>query len=67
MYLLDTNVISEMRRSRPHGAVLAWFTNVDAHDLHIAAVTIGEIQSGIEVTRDTDDVRAAELEAWAAK
>ena len=47
MYLLDTNVISELRRPRPHGAVLAWFESVADGDLHISAVSLGEIQAAI--------------------
>jgi predicted nucleic acid-binding protein len=64
MYLLDTNVVSELRRARPHGAVLAWLEDVQDQDLHISAVTIGEIQSGIEITREQDEARAAAIEAW---
>lgn len=64
MYLLDTNVVSELRRPRPHGAVLAWLMKVDDSHLHIAAVTIGEIQAGIEITREQDASKAAELEHW---
>lgn len=65
MYLLDTNVISELRRPKPHGAVLAWFESVPDNDLRISAVSLGEIQSGIELTRDQDARKAAELERWA--
>jgi toxin FitB len=64
MYLLDTNVVSELRRARPHGAVLAWLQNVRDQDLHISAVTIGEIQSGVEITREQDQAKAAAIEAW---
>ncbi len=64
MYLLDTNVISELRKVRPHGAVVAWLQSVDDASLHVATVTLGEIQAGIELTRDQDPARAAELEAW---
>jgi toxin FitB len=64
MYLLDTNVISELRRARPHGTVLAWLESVADSDLHLCAVTIGEIQSGIEITRETDKQKADEIEAW---
>jgi toxin FitB len=64
MYLLDTNVVSELRRARPHGAVLAWLQDVQDQDLHISAVTIGEIQSGIEITREQDEARGAAIEAW---
>lgn len=64
MYLLDTNVVSELRRIRPHGAVLAWLKSVSNEDLHLSAVTIGEIQAGVEVTREQDQDKAAEIEAW---
>ena len=64
MYLLDTNVVSELRKPRPHGAVLAWFQGLQDTQLHLAAVTIGEIQAGIELTREQDPNKAAEIEAW---
>jgi len=64
MYLLDTNVVSELRRTRPHGAVLAWLQGVDDRDLHLSAVTIGEIQAGVEITREQDPEKAVELERW---
>ncbi|MBI2714123.1 MAG: type II toxin-antitoxin system VapC family toxin [Rhizobiales bacterium] len=65
MYLLDTNVLSELRKSKPHGAVIAWIRGVDDRHLHISAVSLGEIQVGIEITRGQDAERAAEIEAWA--
>jgi toxin FitB len=64
MYLLDTNVVSELRKLRPHGAVLAWLQDTDNSSLYLSAVTIGEIQAGIEVTREQDAVKANELEQW---
>ena len=64
MYLLDTNVVSELRKTRPHGAVLEWLSRVDESDLHLSAVTLGEIQKGVEITRDQDPSKAAEIEAW---
>jgi len=64
MYLLDTNVVSELRRVRPHGAVLAWLKRVEERDLHVSAVTIGEIQSGVEITREQDQAKASAIEAW---
>jgi predicted nucleic acid-binding protein len=64
LYLLDTNVVSELRRARPHGAVVAWLDEVDDADLHLSAVTIGELQAGVEVTRAQDAAKAAEIEAW---
>jgi toxin FitB len=64
MFLLDTMVISELRRQRPHGAVLAWLKGVDDADLRLSAVTLGEIQAGIEMTRKQSPKRADELEVW---
>ena len=64
MYLLDTNVVSELRKPKPHGAVLQWIQAVSDTELHISAVTIGEIQAGIELTREQDQPKAAELEQW---
>ena len=65
MYLLDTNVISELRRPRPHGAVVAWLESVADADLYVSAVSLGEIQAGIELTRDQDAAKADEIERWA--
>jgi len=65
MYLLDTNVISELRRPRPHGAVLAWLQTVDENNLYLSAVTLGEIQAGIELTHDQDPAKADEITRWA--
>ena len=64
MYLLDTNVVSELRKPKPHGAVLAWFAGLEDMQLHLSAVTIGEIQVGIELTRQQDEAKAAEIESW---
>ena len=67
MYLLDTNVVSELRRPRPHGAVLDWIADVPAEQLFVSAVTVGEIQAGIEITREQNESKAEELEAWLDK
>lgn len=67
MYLLDTNVVSELRRTRPHGAVLDWIADVPAEQLFVSAVTVGEIQAGIEITREQDEAKAEELGAWLDK
>ncbi len=64
MYLLDTNVVSELRKARPHGGVVQWIRDAAEVDLHIAAVTIGEIQAGIELTREQDEAKAAQIEQW---
>ena len=63
-FLLDTHAVSELRRPKPHGAVLAWLHSVDDADLHLASVTLAEIQAGIELTRDQDPAKTAEIEQW---
>ena len=65
MFLLDTNVVSELRKVRPHGAVVAWIEGVTDAELYLSAVTLGEIQAGIEITREQDPAKAADIEAWA--
>ncbi|MDD4962595.1 MAG: type II toxin-antitoxin system VapC family toxin [Gallionella sp.] len=64
MYLLDTNIVSELRRPKPHGAVVAWLESVEDNDLYLSAVTLGEIQAGIELTRTQDAAKAAQIEQW---
>lgn len=64
MYLLDTNIVSELRRIRPHGGVVAWIEAIADADLHLCAVTMGEIQAGIEITREQDVDKAVLLENW---
>lgn len=64
MFLLDTSVVSELRRPRPHGAVLAWLRSLPDTDLHLSAVTLGELQAGVEITREQDPAKAAQIGAW---
>lgn len=64
MYLLDTNVVSELRKPKPHQGVVAWVQNASEETLHLSAVTIGEIQAGIEITREQDAAKAKEIETW---
>ena len=64
MYLLDTNIVSELRKPRPHGAVVAWLQARDDAELYLSVVTLAEIQAGIELTRDQDPAKAREIEAW---
>jgi hypothetical protein len=64
MYLLDTDVVSELRRPRPHGAVVAWLQAVEDAHLHLATVTLGELQAGIELTCEQDPGQARDLETW---
>jgi len=63
-YLLDTNVIAELRKMRPHGAVTAWLSAMEAAGLFVSAVTLGELQVGIERTRYQDPAEAGELDRW---
>ena len=64
MYLLDTNVVSELRRTRPNRAVVAWLSDIPAEQLFLSAVTLGELQAGVEITRQQDPEKAEEIEAW---
>ena len=64
MYLLDTNVISELRRPRPHGGVIAWLLTVAPEAIFVSAVTIGELQIGVENIRSQDSERAEIVERW---
>jgi toxin FitB len=64
-YLIDTNVASEMRKPKPHGGALAWLRSLDLGQGFFSAVTFGEIQKGIEITRRQDPAKASEIEAWA--
>ncbi len=65
--MLDTNVVSELRRQKPHGAVTAWLTAMETDDLFLSAMTIGEIQTGAERERRRNPGKAQEIETWADK
>jgi toxin FitB len=64
MYLLDTNVVSELRKPKPHGAVIAWIQSVPDDQLFVSALTLGELQTGAERTRRQDQEKADAIEAW---
>ena len=64
LYLLDTNVVSELKKPRPHGAVVAWIKNQEEEQLFLSAVTLGELQAGVEKTRRQDSAKAAAIETW---
>ena len=64
MYLLDTNVVSELRKGRPHGGVVAWLETKDEAELFVSAVTLGELQAGVELTRKQDHSKADQIELW---
>ncbi len=65
MYLLDTNVISEVRKgSRCDARVAAWYARVEASNLFLSVLTTGEIRKGVEQARPRDPAKADVLEAW---
>ncbi len=64
MYLLDTVVLSELRKRRRNEGVVAWVATVSPSDLFLSTVTIGEIERGIERQRSVDPAFAAELTGW---
>ena len=66
-YLIDTNVVSELRKPKPHGAAVAWLHSLELGQGFFSAVMFGEIQRGVELTRRQDPVKANEIEAWAAQ
>jgi len=63
-YLLDTNVVSELRKIKPHGAVVAWLVSLHHDQISISAVTMGKLQTGVELTRRQDAAKAREIELW---
>jgi hypothetical protein len=64
VYLLDTNVVSELRKPKPHQGVVEWIRRAPEESLFLSVVSIGEIQAGIEITREQDPQKADEIEAW---
>jgi len=63
-YLLDTNVVSELRKPRPHLGVVRWVQSLRSDQLFVSAVTLGEMQRGIERVRRQDTAKADEIERW---
>ena len=66
-YLLDTNIISEVRKPKPHGGVLAWFMEFHLSGFAIPAIALFELQMGVEQIRFQDANKAAMFEYWAAR
>ena len=63
-FLLDTNVISELRKIKPDGAVVAWLETLRVEQIFLSAVTMGELQDGVELTRRQDPAKAREIESF---
>lgn len=64
MILLDTVVLSEIRKSRPSAKVMQWLKNQREDQLFLSVISIGEIARGIEKTRKTDPEFAIALAQW---
>lgn len=64
-YLLDTNVVSELRKQKPDPRVSEWFDVVDPGDLYLSVLVVGEIRKGIErLRRRGDGKQASMLDRW---
>lgn len=64
--LLDTNVVSELRRRKPDPLVMNWFGQTREEELHLSVLTVGELRQGIENLRAKDSSRARALDKWLA-
>jgi predicted nucleic acid-binding protein len=65
MYLVDTNVISEVRKQNHcHVNVRRWFMTVDTSTIYLSVLVLGEIRAGAERIRQRAPARAAELDGW---
>ncbi|MHB1292919.1 MAG: PIN domain-containing protein [Sulfuricella sp.] len=64
MILLDTVVLSELRKRQPSPEVVNWLTSFRDSDLFLSVVSIGEIERGIEKKRESDPAFAASLTRW---
>lgn len=63
-YLLDTNVLSEVRKARGDERVKAWFTSVRSGELFLSVLVIGEIRQGVERLKQRDPAQAAVYDVW---
>ncbi len=67
-YLIDTNVISELRKGeRADPGVSSWFADLAEEDVYLSVLTLGEIRRGIESIRRRDPEGGAALESWLAR
>jgi toxin FitB len=63
-YLLDTNVISETRKTRADSGVIAFLSAAEAAGLFLSVLTLGELRKGVAAKRRTDPGAADQLGAW---
>jgi predicted nucleic acid-binding protein len=66
-FLLDTNVVSELRKTTPDPHVLAWHRSQRRAEAYLSALVVGEIRQGIERVRPRDPAQAEALERWLAR
>lgn len=66
-FLLDTNILSEVRKPKPHGGVLAWFTAYSSVGFATPAIALFELQMGAEKLRQQDPLRAAAFDFWVGR
>lgn len=67
-YLLDTNVISELRKGeRAEPSVSNWFAGLADREIHLSVLTIGEVRRGVESVRRRDPDSAAALDSWLSR
>lgn len=67
-YLLDTNVVSELRKGeRADANVRSWFSELADEEIYLSVLTIGEIRRGVESVRRRDPDSAAALDSWLAR
>ena len=64
MFLVDTDVLSDMRKPRPDAGVARWIAAQSVDDLHISVITVMEVERGVERQRTLNPQHAAVLEAW---
>ena len=65
-YLLDTNVVSELTKSRPDPGVVAWRERTTADGHFLSVLVLGEIRRGVELLRRRDQDRARPFDQWLA-
>jgi toxin FitB len=66
-FLLDTNVVSEIRKKKPHPSVSRWFSSVPESELFLSVLVIGEIRQGVDRLARRDAARAEAFESWLAQ
>jgi len=66
-FLLDTNILSELRKPHCDKNVLAWMAAIHSDECHISVIVVGEIRRGIDMIRRRDPARAGALDRWLTK